>query len=64
MWRFCKCKIDGRVLGGMPLRVLLEECGRPGVLFEVLVRNPLPGSLSGVYAGVMYICVYMSRFPS
>ena len=40
VWRFCK--IDGRVLGGMQLWVLLEECGRPGVLLEVLVRNPPP----------------------
>ena len=38
VWRFCN--IDGRVLGGMQLRVLLEECRHPGVLLEVLVCNP------------------------
>ena len=39
-WRFCK--IDGRVLRGMQLWVLLEESRRPGVLFEELVCNAPP----------------------
>ena len=39
-WRFCK--IDGRVLRGIQLWVLLEECRRPGVLLEELACNPPP----------------------